>query len=89
VDEDLEKQIGEDAGRVAVLAKATDVLNNLRTVDGAITATLKIIQRLDMEDPQLTAKLRSHGLIQEMSTVATAIADLELSTGTFFKSLDL
>lgn len=87
--EELHRQIVDDEARVAVLSKATDVLNHLRTVDSAITSTLKIIQRLDLEDPALTATLRSHNLIQEMSNVASAIADLEIATGTFFKSLDL
>ena len=74
--------------RDVVLSGANDILSHLRTVDASITATLAIIQKLDKHDPKLAETLRRHGLIQEMSGVAHAIADLEVATGHFFKSLD-
>jgi hypothetical protein len=70
-----------------VLAGATSVLHRLRDLDGAITTTLRTIQRLDKEHPKLTSEMRAHGLVQEMSSVATAVANLEIATGDLFKSL--
>ena len=78
----------DDRTRSAVLTGANNILSHLRNVDASITATLKIIQKLDQQEPKLAETLRRHGLIQEMSGVAHAIADLEIATGDFFKSLD-
>lgn len=74
--------------RAIVLSGANNILSHLRNVDASITATLEIIQKLDRQEPKLAQTLRRHGLIQEMSGVAHAIADLEIATGEFFKSLD-
>lgn len=74
--------------RAIVLSGANNILLHLRNVDASITATLEIIQKLDRQEPKLAQTLRRHGLIQEMSGVAHAIADLEIATGEFFKSLD-
>lgn len=74
--------------RAVVLSGANNILLHLRAVDASITATLAIIQKLDRQEPQLAETLRRHGLIQEMSGVAHAIANLEVATGEFFKSLD-
>lgn len=74
--------------RAVVLSGANNILLHLRAVDASITATLAIIQKLDRQEPELAETLRRHGLIQEMSGVAHAIANLEVATGEFFKSLD-
>lgn len=74
--------------RAVVLSGANKILSHLRNVDASITATLEIIQKLDRQEPKLAQTLRRHGLVQEMSGVAHAIADLEIATGEFFKSLD-
>lgn len=74
--------------RAVVLSGANNILSHLRVVDASITATLEIIQKLDRQEPELAETLRRHGLIQEMSGVAHAIANLEVATGEFFKSLD-
>jgi hypothetical protein len=74
--------------RTVVLSGANNILSHLRSVDASITATLAIVQKLDRQEPELAETLRRHGLIQEMSGVAHAIANLEIATGEFFKSLD-
>ena len=74
--------------RTVVLSGANNIVSHLRAVDASITATLAIVQKLDKQEPELAEKLRRHGLIQEMSGVAHAVANLEIATGEFFKSLD-
>lgn len=74
--------------RNVVLSGANNILSYLRAVDASITTTLAIVQKIDREEPELAETLRRHGLVQEMSGVAHAIANLEVATGEFFKSLD-
>lgn len=78
----------DDRMRSTVLSGANNILAHLRSVDASISATLAIVQRLDRDEPKLAETLRRHGLVQEMSGVAHAIANLEIATGDFFKSLD-
>jgi hypothetical protein len=78
----------DESTRSVVLSGANNILSHLRAVDASITATLAIVQKLDRQEPKLAETLRRHGLIQEMSGVAHAIANLEIATGEFFKSLD-